>query len=45
MFLSAENEKSDVANAGPMARAIDTVVCEMPFVAPSEFLFGDDAVM
>lgn len=28
-----------------MARAIDAVVCEMPLVAPSELLFGDDAVM
>ena len=28
-----------------MISAIDAIVCEMPFVAPSEFLFGDDAVM
>ena len=45
MFLSTENEKSDVASAGPMARTIDTVVCEMPYVVPSELLFGDDAIM
>jgi hypothetical protein len=45
MFLSTENEKSDVASVGPITRAIDPVVSEMPFVAPSECLFGADAVM
>ena len=28
-----------------MTSANDAIVCTMPFVAPSEFLFGDDAVM
>ena len=45
MFRPTENEKSDVASAGPVARAMDTVICEIPFVVPSEFGFGDDDVM
>jgi hypothetical protein len=31
--------------AGPIARAIETVVWERPLVAPSERLFGDEAVI
>jgi hypothetical protein len=30
---------------GPFARAMDTLVCESPFVAPSARLFGATAVM
>lgn len=44
-FFSTDREKSDVASAGPMERAIETVVCERPFVAPNERLFGAEAVI
>ncbi len=40
-----EYEKSEVASVGPVARAIDTVICEIPFVVPRELLFGDEATM
>ena len=44
MFLSTENENREVDIAGPMARAIETVVWDNPLVAPSERLFGAEAV-
>jgi len=43
-LYSAEKAKRDVDMAGPIARAMDTVVWESPFVAPSERLFGADDV-
>jgi hypothetical protein len=44
MHLSTESENKEVAVAGPMARAIETVVCESPFVVPSEARLGADEV-
>ena len=32
-------------NAGPIARATETVVCERPLVAPKDRLLGAEAVM
>ena len=45
MLFSTENEKNEVDNAGPMARAIETVVWESPFVVPSERRLGAAALM
>lgn len=39
-----ENANSDVNAAGPMALAIEAVVWLRPFIAPSEYLFGDALV-
>ena len=43
-LYSTDTENMDVANAGPMARVIEARVCERPFVAPSDALFGAAAV-
>jgi hypothetical protein len=40
-----DKEKSDVAVAGPMARAMDTSTWAIPFVAPNDARFGDAAEM
>jgi hypothetical protein len=45
MLCSTESENKDVTNAGPIALAADTVVCERPLTAPSERLLGVDAVI
>ena len=42
---SIENAKSEVAIAGPTARASDAVVCASPLGVPSERLFGVDELM
>ena len=44
-FFSTEYEKRDVDKAGPMARAIEPVVCERPLVAPKDRLLGDEEVV
>jgi len=43
-FFSTEYEKRDVDKAGPMARAMETVVCERPLVAPKDCLLGAEEV-
>jgi hypothetical protein len=40
-----EYANSDVADAGPIARTMDAVVCARPFSAPRERLFGAAAVI
>ena len=44
-FFSTEYEKRDVDRAGPMARAMEPVVCERPLVAPKERLLGAEEVV
>jgi hypothetical protein len=44
-LCSTESENKDVATAGPIALAVDAVVCERPLTAPSERLLGVDAVI
>jgi hypothetical protein len=39
-FVSTEYEKREVDKAGPMARAMEPVVCERPLVAPKDLLLG-----
>ena len=45
MFRWTQNENSDVERAGPIALAIETVICERPFVAPSDRLLGAEVVI
>ena len=44
-FFSTEYEKRDVDRAGPMARAMETVVCERPLVAPNDRLLGAEELI
>ena len=45
MFHWTQNENSEVERAGPIALAIETVICERPFVAPSDCLLGAEVVI
>jgi len=45
MFHWTENENSDVERAGPIALAVEAVICERPLVAPSDRLLGAEVVI
>jgi len=45
MFRWTQNENNDVERAGPIALAIEAVICERPLVAPSDRLLGVEAVI
>jgi len=45
MFRWTQNENNDVERAGPIALAVEAVICERPLVAPSDRLLGAEVVM
>ena len=45
IFRWTQNENDAVERAGPIALAIETVICERPLVAPSDRLLGAEAVI
>jgi hypothetical protein len=43
--LSTLIENAELAAAGPTARITETIICARPFVAPTDALLGDDALI